>query len=157
MISFKRDVIFEVSVIDTMKPTGQCSLEDFRTLIICFNSVNSIMKKRPERIKGQGRSAGAAPIVDQPVFRIAFHYFKISWYMWKYDNIGIQKENAVNVNLISLNYMNILLHILVKSTKHIDIASLVVSLQKDWISRWLSFRVPLTREIYHITGIWVHG
>ena len=42
-----------------MKPAGQCSLEDFRTLIICFNSVNSIMKKRPAIIKGQGRSAGA--------------------------------------------------------------------------------------------------
>ena len=56
---FKRDVIFEVIVIDTMKPTGQCSLEDFRTLIICFNSVNSIIKMRPARMKGQGLSAGA--------------------------------------------------------------------------------------------------
>ena len=53
------DVIFEVIVIDTMKITGQCSLEDFRTLIICFNSVNSIMKKRPARIKGQRRNSGA--------------------------------------------------------------------------------------------------
>ena len=56
---FKRDVIFEVIVIDTMKPTGQCILEDFRTLIISFDSVNSIMKNRPARIKGQGLSAGA--------------------------------------------------------------------------------------------------
>ena len=51
---FKRNVIFEVIVIDTMKPTGQCSLEDFGTLIIYFNNVNSIMKKRLVRIKGQG-------------------------------------------------------------------------------------------------------
>ena len=56
--SFKRDVIFEVIVINSTKPTGQSSLEDFRTLIICFNSVNSIMKKRPAKIKGQGLSAG---------------------------------------------------------------------------------------------------
>ena len=33
-------------------------------------------------------------------------------------------------------------------TKHINIASLVVSLHKDWISRELSLKVPLTREIY---------
>ena len=49
----KRDVIFEVIVIDTFKPTGQCSLENFRTLIISFISVNSIMKRRPSRINGQ--------------------------------------------------------------------------------------------------------
>ena len=41
-----------------MKPTGQCSLEDFRVLIICFNSVNSITKKTLARIKGQGLRAG---------------------------------------------------------------------------------------------------
>ena len=29
---FKMDVFFEVIVIDTTKPTGQCILEDFRTL-----------------------------------------------------------------------------------------------------------------------------
>ena len=28
---FKKAVIFEVIVTDTMKPTGQCSLEDFMT------------------------------------------------------------------------------------------------------------------------------
>ena len=41
-----------------MKATGQCSLEDFMVLIICFNSVNSITEKRPARIKGKGLSAG---------------------------------------------------------------------------------------------------
>ena len=56
---FKRDVISEVILNDTMKPIGQCSLEDFKTLIICFNSVNSIIKRRPARIKGQGLGAGA--------------------------------------------------------------------------------------------------
>ena len=49
------DVVFEVIVIDTMKPTGHCSLEDFRTLIICFSSVNSIIKKSA---KNQGPRAG---------------------------------------------------------------------------------------------------
>ena len=53
------DVIFKVVVIDTMRPTGQCSLEDFRVLIICFNSINSITKKRTVRINGQEQSAGA--------------------------------------------------------------------------------------------------
>ena len=33
---FKMDVVFEVIVIDTMKPTGHCSLEDFRTLIFAL-------------------------------------------------------------------------------------------------------------------------
>ena len=31
---FKRGVIFEITVIDTIKPTGQRSLPDFRALII---------------------------------------------------------------------------------------------------------------------------
>ena len=53
------DDVLKVIVIDTMKPTGQCSLEDFMVLIICFNSVNSITKKSQARIKGQGLSAGA--------------------------------------------------------------------------------------------------
>ena len=77
---FKRSVIFEVIVIDTMKPTGQCSLEDFRTLIICFNSVNSIMKKKPARIKRQGLSAGvdSRPPKIPSGLSLAFHYFKIS-------------------------------------------------------------------------------
>ena len=55
---FKTDVVFKVILIDIVKPTGHCSLEDFRTLIICFSSVNSIIKKVP-RIKGQGLGAGA--------------------------------------------------------------------------------------------------
>ena len=44
---FKRGVIFEITVIDTIKPTGQRSLPDFRALIIVFISVNSFKKKRP--------------------------------------------------------------------------------------------------------------
>ena len=44
------DVVFGVLVIGTMKPTGQYSLKDFRTLIICFSSVNSIIKKRPAKM-----------------------------------------------------------------------------------------------------------
>ena len=71
------DDVLKVIVIDTMKPTGQCSLEDFRTLIICFSSVNSIIRKRPARIKGWV----LGPIVDHQIFVIAFHYFKNSWYM----------------------------------------------------------------------------
>ena len=55
---FKMDVVFKVIVIDTMKPTGQCSLKDFRTLIICFSSVNCIIKKRPAKIKDQELVAG---------------------------------------------------------------------------------------------------
>ena len=56
---FKRDAIFEVIVIETIKSTRQWSLEDFRTLIFCFISVNSIIKKRPTRIKDQGLRAAA--------------------------------------------------------------------------------------------------
>ena len=52
------DVVSEVIVVDTMKPTEQCILEDFRTLTICFSSVNSIIKKRQARIKDQGLGAG---------------------------------------------------------------------------------------------------
>ena len=51
---FKRDVIFEVFVIDIIKPTEQCCLEIFRTLMISFISVNTIMKKMPVELRAKG-------------------------------------------------------------------------------------------------------
>ena len=53
---FKRDVIFEVIVIDTINPTGQCSIENFRTSIISVISVDSIMKRGRRELR---LSAGA--------------------------------------------------------------------------------------------------
>ena len=53
------DVVFEVIVIDIAKPTGQCILEELTTLIICFGSVNSIVKNRPAGTNCQGLGAGA--------------------------------------------------------------------------------------------------
>ena len=47
----KKDVIFEVIIIDGIKPIGQCSLKDLKTLTICFLDINS-MKKRTARKKG---------------------------------------------------------------------------------------------------------
>ena len=71
------DVVFEIIVIDAMKPTGQCILENFKTLIICFNSVNNIIKKRSRR-ELRAKSWVLGPIVDYRIFLIAFHYFKNS-------------------------------------------------------------------------------
>ena len=54
---FKRGVIFEITVIDTIKPTGQRSLPDFRALIIFFVSVNSFKKKKAFReLRAESRS-----------------------------------------------------------------------------------------------------
>ena len=70
---FERGIIFEVIVIDTIKLTGQCRLEDFMTLTIFFKSVNSIIKKRPARIDVEGLSDGANRIVDHWIFIASFH------------------------------------------------------------------------------------
>ena len=75
---------------DTMKPTGQCILEEFRTLIICFSSVNSIIKRSLWELRAKGWVLRL--IVDHRIFLIVFHYFKNSWYMWKDDNIRNPKR-----------------------------------------------------------------
>ena len=74
----------------TMKPTGQCILEEFRTLIICFSSVNSIIKRSLWELRAKGWVLRL--IVDHQIFLIVFHYFKNSWYMWKDDNIRNPKR-----------------------------------------------------------------